>query len=134
MASLDLSKLIEQLPGGGVARAFGCSDVEVVGLPLHLLGLGSDLFYAQRAHEPIGLALVVTPNVLPPDEGYAFAESAEMKVDQRVAMPVLLFGHFLKDPGRLGEPLPQPVRIGAVDAAVVLLRRYGQREHFLLRQ
>src|SRR5690606_26800452 len=101
MASFGLSKLIEQLPGGGVARAFGCSDVEVVGLPLHLLGLGSDLFYAQRAHEPIGLALVVTPDVLTPDEGYAFAETAALKVARRIAMAFLLSCRSLKDPGRL---------------------------------
>jgi uncharacterized protein YyaL (SSP411 family) len=48
-----------------------------------------------------------------------------------VAVLRLLFGHLLEDLCRLRKILAQPVGIGAVDAAVILLRGNGESEDFL---
>ena len=72
--------------------------------------------------------------MLAADQRDALAEARAVPLDQPRAMAVFLFGHLVEHFGRLRKLLAQPVGIGAVDAAVVLLRRNRQRQHLLFRQ
>ena len=55
-----------------------------------------------------------------------------VQLDQRGAMPVLLVGHVVEHLGRLRKLFAQPVGIGAVDAAVILLGGNRERQDLLL--
>jgi len=57
-----------------------------------------------------------------------------MLLDQTGAMVVLLIRHALEDLGGLREFIVQTIGIGAIDARIVLLGGYGQRQHLLFAQ
>ena len=72
--------------------------------------------------------------MLAPDQRDALAEARPVPLDQPRAVAVFLFGHLVEHLRRLRKLLAQPVGIGAVDAAVVLLGRDRQRQHLLFGQ
>ena len=134
MALLGHRQIVEQLSRRGVAGAFRRLDVEQVGPTLHRLGLLAHMFDAERPDQPVGLALVIALHMLAPDQRNALAKALAVKLDQRVAMAVLLLRHFLEHFGRMRKPIRQPVGIGAVDTPVILFGRDGERQDLLLRE
>ena len=103
-------------------------------LILHGLGLIANALDAERADQPVRLALVIAAHMLAADQRDVFAEALLVQRDQRGAVAVLLVGHFLEHPGRGRVFVAQPVGIGAVDAAVILFGGYGKSQDFLLGQ
>ena len=103
-------------------------------LPFHVLCRRPHLVDAERSHEPIGLAFVVTAHMLAADQRNGLAEALAMQIDQRAPMSILFLGHVVEHLGRLRIGRPQAIRISPINPAIVLLGRDREREDFLLGQ
>ena len=75
MRLLGDGEIAEQLARLGIARALRRLDVEALRVGLHLLGLRPHLVDAERAHQPVRLALVIAADMLAADQRDALAEA-----------------------------------------------------------
>jgi hypothetical protein len=70
-------------------------------------------------------------DVLTADQRQVVAELRPVEIEQHGAVVHLLLGHLVEDLGRGGVLLVQALSKSAIDAVVLLLVGYGQREDFL---
>ena len=127
-------ELGQKVAHGGVFRRFRGAAVEPRRLELHLLGEFARVIDRQRTVEPDRPALDKAFDVLAADQRQEIAEFLAVQIEQHVVMADLLLRHLVVHFRRVGIGLAQRVGEGAVDAAVVVFVRDGERQHFLLAQ
>ncbi|VTZ62874.1 hypothetical protein EMEDMD4_440188 [Sinorhizobium medicae] len=101
---------------------------------LHRLRFGARLFDRHLGNQPIRLSLREVAHMFAPDKRDPIAETGDVQVDQSLAVMALLLGHILENPGGMRIFPTQCIGIGKIDAAIILLRGYGERKYFLLAQ
>ncbi|MNT30108.1 hypothetical protein D3C72_1658860 [compost metagenome] len=124
-------QIAEQLARRRILSARCRFDIEAVRRLLHRLGFRAGLLDRHFGDQPVGLALGEVAHMLAADQRDAIAEALDMHVDQPLPMMALFLGHLLEHFCRVRIFVPQRIRIGEVDAAVVLLRRDRQCQDFL---
>ena len=132
--TLGRGEVAQERTGARVGRAAGGLEVEALGAALHRGGAAANLLEPQGPGEPVGLAHRVAPRLLAPDERDDLAEAPAVEGYELGAVAVLLARHALEHGGRGGMILPQPLRVGAVDAPVLLLGADRESEDLALAQ
>ena len=134
MRLLGERQVAEELARIGVRGAGGGLDIKALRLTLHHFGDVADFLNAERTHQPVGLSFKITAHMLAADQRDRVAKALLVQRNQHVPVAAFLFRHVLKHFGRLRKMLPQPFRIGEIDAPVVFFRRNRQRQDFLFSQ
>ena len=134
MALFLLGEIAEQPPHADILGLFGGLDVKVLGLQLHGLDFLADGVERQVLGQPDRPPLQEALDVLAADRRQMRAETLLVEFEQPVAMAALLLGHLLEDLGRVRIALGEVFGKGHVDAAVFLLGRDRNGQHFALGQ
>ena len=134
MLALHFRQVAEQFPGGCVGHPLLGLLIKLAGFQFHDLGLLAHDIDTQRPHQPYRAPANKALHIVAADQRDMVAKPLLVYVDQSAAMSVLLLLHLLEHFGRGRIALAQAIHEVAVDAAVFLLQRNGQRQDFLLGQ
>ena len=132
MASLFLRQVAEQLPDARVGRAARRRLIKPFGFHLHQFHLLLRGLEAQRTRAPQRSSSDKPSHVFAPDQRDMLAETGAIKVQQAMAMDVLLASELAEFLRLFGEPLAQTVRQFVEDAGVFLFQRHRQRQDLAL--
>ena len=134
MLVLGGGQLPQQIAHGIIVRGLRGAPVEARGLVLHGLGEFARGVERQRPVEPDRTPLDEALDVLAADQRQKVAEFLAMKIEQHVAMPDLLLGHFVVHFRGVRIGTAERIGEGAVNAIILVFVRYGERQNFLLVQ
>ena len=126
MLLLDFREIAQEFADFDIARLAGGLLVKMRCLELHRLGHPAHGVDPDRVEEPDRIAAQEAPHVLPGDVGQRVAELGDVEVQERVAVRLLLLGHFFEDPGRRREVALQAVRELKIDSRILFLVGDGQ--------
>jgi hypothetical protein len=132
VALLDFREIAEQPANVDVLGPLGGPCVEALGLELHRLDLLADGLERQVPGEPDRPAAQEALDVLAPNRRKILAEALLVHLQQHVAMVLLFFRHLLEQLRRVRIALGEVLRKAHVDAAVFLLGRDRDGQHFTL--
>ena len=134
MPALHFRQVAKQLPYGRVGHPFLSALVELPRLQFHDLGLFPHRVDAQRPYQPNRPPGDEALYVVAADQRDVLSEALPVHLDQAAAMLGLLCLHLLEHLRRSRVGLAQTVHEVAIDAAVLLLQRNGQRQDLPLGQ
>ena len=112
----------------------GRAGVEIGGLVLHPRGFLADTVERQGFDEPYRSAGVEARDMFAADERDHASEPVLERFDETPAVFILLRSHSVEDRGGRWVLSAQTLRIGGIDAPVILLGGDGEREDLRFRQ
>ena len=134
MVFLDLGEIGEQFADADIGGALGGARVEAVRLELHRFRLLADSIERQIAGHPNRPTADKTLDVFTTDWRQIGAEPILVKLQQHVAVVLLLLGHFGEQPGGVWIAFREVFGEGQINPAVFFLTSDCNGENFTFRQ
>jgi hypothetical protein len=134
MAFFRFGEIAEQPAHADILGLPGSLDVKLLGLEFHGLDFLADGVERQVLGQPDRTAFQETLDVFAADRRQMRPKALFIEFEQHVAMAAFFLGHLLEDLGRVRVAFGEVFGEGHVDAAVFLLGRDRNGQHFALGQ